>query len=469
MIYKEPDQKGGKHSSATAETLVEYIAGNDERIAKNLIQYANGDTKAAGAITEFICASNITNIPEGARSAPGEQLDMSAAIKEMQSSIALNTNVKQQFKHMIVSLDTDESLNNSQWRKTVRKLMKHLGYDNCRYIVFKHNDTDEQHVHIVTSTIDTITRKRVRDSYSKVRAQEVMRELEKEFGLRELVSSKDIGYDVKAEINDASIFNKKAQIARLVKQGINKLAKDSNLAEFVIAVESTHPDLKVEIQKKNGTATGLVFNLNDVRMSASQLGGNRKYTLGKLIGSGILDKACRCLDNHEEELERAAEHAQKQLLDAVAAADDKRDEDNATTLIKLSVSARHAKEVNNLISDMRLAMRARRAIRGASDVAYVVEVRSALSDFGGSIGNIAEALIEHLLYQFLENKEKAYAESIQKTYNSTIVEEISETEYKNFTANAYTEILNKDNKNKKDKVYNAFGSVIGKELYIHNS
>ena len=469
MIYKEPDQKGGKHSSATAETLVEYIAGNDERIAKNLIQYANGDTKAAGAITEFICASNITNIPEGARCAPGEQLDMAAAIKEMQSSIALNTNVKQQFKHMIVSLDTDESLNNSQWRKTVRKLMKHLGYDNCRYIVFKHNDTDEQHVHIVTSTIDTITRKRVRDSYSKVRAQEVMRELEKEFGLRELVSSKDIGYDVKAEINDASIFNKKAQIARLVKQGINKLAKDSNLAEFVIAVESTHPDLKVEIQKKNGTATGLVFNLNDVRMSASQLGGNRKYTLGKLIGSGILDKACRCLDNHEEELERAAEHAQKQLLDAVAAADDKRDEDNRTILIKFSASARHAKEVNNLISDMRLAMRARRAIRGASDVAYVVEVRSALSDFGGSIGNIAEALIEHLLYQFLENKEKAYAESMQKTYNSTIVEEISETEYKNFTANAYTEILNKDNKNKKDKVYNAFGSVIGKELHIHNS
>lgn len=468
MIYKEPVQKGGKHSSATAETLVEYIAGNDERIAKNLIQYANGDTKAAGSITEFICASNITNIPEGARSAPGEQLDMSAAIKEMQSSIALNTNVKQQFKHMIVSLDTDESLNNSQWRKTARKLMKHLGYDNCRYIAFKHNDTDEQHIHIVTSTIDTVTRKRVRDSYSKIRAQEIMRELEREFGLRELVSSKDISYDVKAEINDASIFNKKAQIARLVKQGINKLAKGSNLAEFVIAVESTHPDLKVEIQQKNGTATGLVFNLGGSRMSASQLGGNRKYTLGKLIGSGILNKVCRCLDNHEEELESAAKHAQKQLLDATAAADDKRDEDNRTTLIKFSASARHAKEVNNLISDMRLAMRARRASRGASDVAYV-EVRSALSDFGGSIGNIAEALIEHLLYQFLENKEKAYAERMQKTYNSSIVEEISETDYKNFTANAYTEVLGKEGQNKMEKTSNFLGSALGKKLHIHNS
>jgi PTS system fructose-specific IIC component len=37
--------------------------------------------------------------------------------------------------------------------------------------------------------------------------------------------------------------------------------------------------------------------------------------------------------------------------------------------------------------------------------------------------------------------------------------------------NLFTKLFNrnKDNKNKKDKVYNAFGSVIGKELHIHNS
>ncbi len=460
MIYEEPEQKGGRHSAATAETLVNYIAGDEERVAKYLVQYAKGDTKEARGVTEFIYANNIINIPENARSAPGEELDMSAAIREMQSSIKLNPGVRQQFKHMIISLPPDENLTNTHWRKSARKLMNHLGYGNCRYIAFKHNDTEKEHIHIVTSTIDTITRKRVRDSYSKIRAQEVMRELEKEFGLRELVSSKDISYDVKAEINDASIFNKKAQIARLVKQGINKLTEGSTLADFVVAVESTHTDLKVEIQRKGNTANGLVFNLNEVRMSASQLGGNRKYTLGKLIGSGILDKECRCLDNHEEELESAAKHAQKQLLDAAAAANDKRDEDNRTTLIKFSASVRHAKEVNNLISDMRLAMRARRASRGASDVAYVVEVRSALSDLGGSVGNIAEALIEHLLYQLLENKEKAYAERMQKTYNSTIVEEISETDYKNFTANAYTEVLDKEGQNKMEKTSNFIASAL---------
>ncbi|EMB7846124.1 relaxase/mobilization nuclease domain-containing protein [Vibrio vulnificus] len=441
MIYKEPEQKGGKHSAATAETLINYIAGDEERVAKYLVQYAKGDTKEAGAVTEFICANNILNIPENARSAPGEDLNMSAAIREMQSSIRLNPNAKQQFKHMVISLDTNEHLTNSQWRKTARKLMSHLGYDNCRYIAFKHNDTDEEHIHIITSTIDTVTRKRVRDSYSKVRAQEVMRELEKEFGLRELVSSKDIGYDVKAEINDSVTFNKKAQIARLVKQGINKLSKGSTLADFVVAVESTHPELKVEIQRKGDTATGLVFNLAGSRMSASQLGGNRKYTIGKLIESGILHKACKDLSKHEEELERAATHAQEQLADAHKASDDKRDEDTKTMLVQLSVNVRYRKEVENFIDDMKWYLRARRAARITSDVAFVVEIKSSLNQISGAVGGILEAVMLDAIERFLNNLEESKRNAYRRALDNMQVQEMIGSEFNNFINNIYTERL----------------------------
>ncbi len=440
MIYKEPEQKGGKHSAATAETLINYIAGDEERVAKYLVQYAKGDTKEAGAVTEFIYANNILNIPENARSASGEELDMSAAIREMQDSIKLNPNVKQQFKHMIVSLNTDEHLSKAQWRKAARKLMSHLGYDNCRYIAFKHNDTDEEHIHIITSTIDTITRKRVRDSYSKIRAQEVMRELEKEFGLRELVSSKDIGYDVKAEINDASIFNKKAQIARLVKQGINKLSKGSNLADFVVAVELTHPELKVEIQRKGDTATGLVFNLAGSRMSASQLGGNRKYTIGKLIESGNLHRECKDLSNYEEELERAATHAQEQLADSLKTADGKRDDETKLMLVKISVSVRYQKEVENFIQDMKWNLRARRASRIASDVAFVVEIKSALNQLSSAVGGLLEVLILDAIERFLNNLEESKRGAYRKALANMHATEMVGCDFNNFGNQTYMEL-----------------------------
>ncbi|EPP5680932.1 relaxase/mobilization nuclease domain-containing protein [Vibrio cholerae] len=461
MIYKEPEQKGGKHTEQTADALIKYVAGDDDRVAKYLVNYGAGVSKSADAVTEFIYANNIIHIPVNAKNAPGEMLDMSLAIRELQESIKLNTSAKQQFKHMIVSLDTNESLTNPQWCKTAKKLMKHLGYANCRYIAFKHNDTDEQHIHVVTSTIDIVTRKRIKDSYSKIRAQEVMRELEIEFGLRQLVSSNEIGYDSYTDISDAKTFNKKAQIARLVKTGINKLKPRSNLAEFVTAVESTHSSLKVELQSKKGVAVGIVFNLDGVRMSASQLGGNRKYTLGKLIGNGILHDACKDLSNYEEELERAAAHAQEQSDNALRVYESKQDQDMRTYLVMLSVNVRYRKEVEQFIDDMKWNLRARKRLKGASDVVYVVEMISTLKDVEMGFETVIEALL-------LDTLDKAFScitkrKAMENLFENLSTKQISESDYKTFITTAHVEALHKNEKPQRSSVHKLLESFISQD------
>ncbi|MEZ8848166.1 relaxase/mobilization nuclease domain-containing protein [Vibrio cyclitrophicus] len=465
MIYKEPEQKGGKHTEQTADALIKYVAGDDERVAKYLVNYGAGATKVAGALTEFIYANNIINIPVNAKNAPGDMLDMSLAIREMQESIRLNPSAKQQFKHMIVSLDTNESLTNPQWCKTAKNLMSRLGYANCRYIVFKHNDTDQEHIHVITSTIDIVTRKRIKDSYSKIRAQKVMRELEIEFGLRQLVSSNEIGYDTDAAINDAKKFNKKAKIARLVKTGINKLKPGSNLAEFVTAVESTHSSLKVELQTKKGMAVGIVFNLDGVRMSASQLGGNRKYTLGKLIGNGILHDACKDLSNYEEELERAAAHAQEQSDNALKVYESKQDQDMKTYLVMLSVNVRYRREVERLIDDMKWNLRARKRIKGASDVVYVVEMISTLKDVEMGFETVIEALL-------LDTIDKAFScftrrKAMENVFENLSTKHISESDYKTFIASAHVEILHQNDKPQRrsvNKLLERIISLVNKDI-----
>ncbi|MBY7861836.1 relaxase/mobilization nuclease domain-containing protein [Vibrio fluvialis] len=465
MIYKEPEQKGGKHTEQTADALIKYVAGDDDRVAKYLVNYGAGVSKSADAVTEFIYANNIIHIPVNAKNAPGEMLDMSLAIREMQESIRLNPSAKQQFKHMIVSLDTNESLTNPQWCKTAKKLMNHLGYANCRYIAFKHNDTDEQHIHVVTSTIDIVTRKRIKDSFSKIRAQEVMRELEIEFGLRQLVSSNEIGYDSYADINDAKTFNKKAQIARLVKTGINKLKPRSNLAEFVTAVESTHSSLKVELQTKKGVAVGIVFNLDGVRMSASQLGGNRKYTLGKLIGNGILHDSCKDLSNYEEELERAAAHAQEQSDNALRVYESKQDQDMRTYLVMLSVNVRYRKEVEQFIDDMKWNLRARKRLKGASDVVYVVEMISTLKDVEMGFETVIEALL-------LDTIDKAFScftrrKAMENVFENLSTKHISESDYKTFIASAHVEILHQNDKPQRrsvNKLLERIISLVNKDI-----
>ncbi|NOI61092.1 relaxase/mobilization nuclease domain-containing protein [Vibrio aestuarianus] len=461
MIYKEPEQNGGKHTEQTADVLIKYVAGDDERLAKYLVNYGAGVTKSSVSVTEFVYANNIIHIPENAKCASGEMLDMSLVIREMQESIRLNPSAKQQFKHMIVSVDTNESLTNPQWCKTAKNLMSRLGYANCRYIVFKHNDTDQEHIHVITSTIDIVTRKRIKDSYSKIRAQEVMRELEIEFGLRQLVSSSEIGYDTDADINDAKKFNKKAQIARLVKTGINKLKPGSNLAEFVTAVESTHSSLKVELQTKKGIAVGIVFNLDGVRMSASQLGGNRKYTLGKLIGNGILHDACKDLSNYEEELERAAAHAQEQSDNALRVYESKQDQDMKTYLVMLSVNVRYRKEVEQFIDDMKWNLRARKRLKGASYVVYVVEMISMLKDVEMGFETVIEAL-------FLDTLDKAFScitkrKTMENVFENLSTKQISESDYKTFIATAHVDILHKNDKPQRSSVNKLLESIISQD------
>ncbi|ANN28643.1 Type IV secretion system protein VirD2 [Vibrio harveyi] len=442
MIYEEPEQKQKKHNKKTVHILVDYIKGNDERVAKNLINYSAGTSKERAAITEFIYANNIIHIPHEARTAPGELLDLSEAIAEMQQSIALNPSVKQQFKHMIVSLDTGENLSNSKWQKTVKRLMDKLGYDNCRYISFKHNDTDEEHVHIVTSTIDMITRKKVSDSYSYYRAQEVMRELEIEFGLRQLVSSKDIGYDDSSSINDARVKTKKAQVARLITKAIDRLNHRSTLAEFVFAVEKQHPELTVEVREKDGQVSGLVFKLSDHRFSASQLGGNRKFTLGKLITNGILSTDSLNFERFEEEINKSALLSQRQKRQAHTSYVKRQSDDNSWLLVLFTANKIYFHKLQAILQNDRFHLRSRRFIQSSNKMSCAIAMQINLIELSDTFSDVLRQLFIELFSSIRENHNEIQHKLAMQTFiNDFNIKVISLKELKDLESQKNAEIF----------------------------
>ncbi|WP_324253159.1 relaxase/mobilization nuclease domain-containing protein [Vibrio parahaemolyticus] len=367
---------------------------------------------------------------------------MSEAIADMQQSIALNPSVKQQFKHMIVSLDTNEHLSNTQWQKTVRKLMDHLGYDNCRYMSFKHNDTDEEHVHIVTSTIDMITRKKVSDSYSYYRAQEVMRELEIEFGLRQLVSSKDICYDDRSSINDARVKTKKAQVARLVTRAINRLNQRSTLAKFVSAVEKQHPELTVEVREKDGQVSGLVFKLSDHRFSASQLGGNRKFTLGKLIKNGILSADSLNFERFQEEMNKSALLSQRQKREAHTTYVKRQSDDNGWLLVLFTSNKIYFNKLQAILQNDRFHLRSRRFIQSGNKMSCAITMQINLVQLSDTFSDVLRQLFIELFSSIRENHNEIQHKLVMQTFiNDFNVKVISLKELRDFESQKDAEIF----------------------------
>ncbi|MEM9008433.1 MAG: relaxase/mobilization nuclease domain-containing protein [Cyanobacteria bacterium P01_F01_bin.86] len=94
--------------------------------------------------------------------------------------------VKQTMAHYSVSLPPGEDLNRSAMGDISRELLRQMGHQNCPYFAVQHHDQEDKngvhHWHIVTSTLD-YNNEWVDDSFSKLRLQQVARELESQFGL----------------------------------------------------------------------------------------------------------------------------------------------------------------------------------------------------------------------------------------------------------------------------------------------
>ncbi|HBK3331657.1 TPA: relaxase/mobilization nuclease domain-containing protein [Vibrio parahaemolyticus] len=319
MIFTELECTRSQQTAKDAQNLVEY--GAKQKDADNLVKYGAGKTKHAPASeghSFFICANEIESIPvEMGELATGA--DWHDAITELQSSYRHNPTVKHPFRHFVISIDEGERLTDKQWRKTVRKTMNRLGYKNARYIAFRHADTDSQHVHITASTQDLETNKVISNWMAVEAAQEIMREQEKEYGLRQLEHSSEILAKGEAVTSDKYSHSVKLMMRRLVESSIKELpalvrARAKNLEKLGVSDEHTTKASLALYQialLRNGVETilkedrsnekfiGLVYKYNDFIIPASKLRSGNKFTLGGLIKSGVLTSDANIISSYD--------------------------------------------------------------------------------------------------------------------------------------------------------------------------
>ncbi|EJE4182574.1 TPA: relaxase/mobilization nuclease domain-containing protein [Vibrio parahaemolyticus] len=320
MIFTELECTRSQQTAKDAQNLVEY--GAKQKDADNLVKYGAGKTKHAPASeghSFFICANEIESIPVSmGELATGA--DWHDAITELQSSYRHNPTVKHPFRHFVISIDAGEHLTDKQWRKTVRKTMNRLGYKNARYIAFRHADTDSQHVHITASTQNLETNKVISNWMSVEAAQEIMREQEKEFGLRQLENSSEMLARGEAVVSDKYSHSVKLMVRRLVESSIKELpalvqaranmlkklgvndeyTSKASLALYQIALLRNGVEIILKEDRNNEKFIGLVYKYNDFIIPASKLRSGNKFTLGGLIKSGVLASDANMISSYDE-------------------------------------------------------------------------------------------------------------------------------------------------------------------------
>jgi hypothetical protein len=152
-----------------------------------------------------------------------------------------NTRVQKPGLHISVNLTVLDLVRRGDTgiRIEISNLMKHLGYGNQPYLVYKHADLERVHFHIVSTCINCDTGKKITDSYEKEKTQRFIKDLEQKYQL-----TKD---DLKEKLNYRFSGSSKS-----LKQNLESLFGQLNQMDFIASKEMYDQALRlfqVEVRK----------------------------------------------------------------------------------------------------------------------------------------------------------------------------------------------------------------------------
>ena len=108
--------------------------------------------------------------------------DMAAWLRDFENYMPDHCRTEKPIIHISLNPHPDDKLTNEQLTEIAHEYMERLGYGDKPYIVYKHEDIDRHHLHIVSLRVDEQGRK-INDNFEHRRSQKITRDLELKYGL----------------------------------------------------------------------------------------------------------------------------------------------------------------------------------------------------------------------------------------------------------------------------------------------
>ena len=208
--------------------------------------------------------------------------------------------IKKPVFHAFLSLPKNEHLTDEQWQEIAKDYLKemNINIEKHQYICVRHNDTDQDHIHIVANRVglDGSVWLGQHSAFNTIAACE---RLEVKHGLTITQSLKgqksDVSAPTKNEIEQALRTGEKP--ARIVLQNALQAAMvgKPDLQTFIDRVQAVGIEPRFNVAS-TGNVAGVSFSVGDVAFKGSQLG--KKYSWNTIKNKVIYDK------NRDDELVR---------------------------------------------------------------------------------------------------------------------------------------------------------------------
>jgi len=157
-----------------------------------------------------------------------------------------------------------ERLTNADIRKEIDAFMKHMGYENQPYFVYKHHDVERTHFHIVSTRIDRRNSKKINDSHEKRKVSQFVKELELKYNLLYTLKKSDVVNLIPSH-RSANLHTSIQEVFKLLNQSniISRQEYLDILKAFNLEIYQTEKGQSVLIKDQDGTTLRHPIKMSD--------------------------------------------------------------------------------------------------------------------------------------------------------------------------------------------------------------
>ena len=157
------------------------------------------------------------------------RLDIRQAAEDFARYLPEQVRTSKPVVHISLNPHPDDRLTDAELTNIAEEYLARLGYGNQPYAVFKHEDIDRHHLHIVTLAVDEAGRK-IGDSFIRRRSKNITRALEQQYGLHPAERKRQTQTEPLRAV-DAAAGDVKRQVGNVLK-GISGRYRFQTLGEY---------------------------------------------------------------------------------------------------------------------------------------------------------------------------------------------------------------------------------------------